>query len=58
MRSPRSSATRSSRADYIVPSVFNRDVVTSVAAAVAAAADEDGVSRRAREPLEEGAAGR
>ena len=42
-------------ADYIVPSVFNRDVVTSVAAAVAAAADEDGVSRRAREPLEEGA---
>ena len=45
-------------ADYIVPSVFNRDVVTSVAAAVAAAADEDGVSRRTREQLEEGAASR
>jgi malate dehydrogenase (oxaloacetate-decarboxylating) len=34
--------------DYIVPSVFNRDVVVSVATAVAAAADADGVSRRAR----------
>ena len=33
-------------ADYIVPSVFNGDVVTAVAAAVSAAADEDGVSRR------------
>jgi malate dehydrogenase (oxaloacetate-decarboxylating) len=43
-------------ADYIVPSVFNRDVVTSVAAAVAAAADEDGVSRRLRETVEEVAA--
>jgi malate dehydrogenase (oxaloacetate-decarboxylating) len=40
-------------ADYIVPSVFNRDVVTSVAAAVAAAADADGVARRVHEPLEE-----
>jgi len=40
-------------ADYIVPSVFNRDVATSVAAAVAAAADEDGVSRRVHDPLEE-----
>jgi hypothetical protein len=28
--------------------VFNRDVVVSVATAVAAAADADGVSRRAR----------
>jgi malate dehydrogenase (oxaloacetate-decarboxylating) len=37
-------------ADYIVPSVFNRDVVTNVAAAVAAAADEDGVARRSHEP--------
>jgi malate dehydrogenase (oxaloacetate-decarboxylating) len=37
-------------ADYIVPSVFNRDVVTNVAAAVAAAAEEDGVARRSREP--------
>ena len=35
--------------DYIVPSVFNRDVVASVAAAVAAAAEEDGVARRSRE---------
>jgi malate dehydrogenase (oxaloacetate-decarboxylating) len=35
--------------DYIVPSVFNRDVVASVAAAVAAAADADGVARRSRE---------
>jgi len=42
--------------DYIVPSVFNREVVSSVAAAVAAAADEDGVSRRARESAEELAA--
>jgi hypothetical protein len=33
--------------------VFNRDVVVAVAAAVAAAADEDGVSRRVREPAEE-----
>jgi malate dehydrogenase (oxaloacetate-decarboxylating) len=40
-------------ADYIVPSVFNRDVVVAVAAAVAAAADEDGVSRRVHEPVEE-----
>jgi malate dehydrogenase (oxaloacetate-decarboxylating) len=32
--------------DYIVPSVFNRDVVASVASAVAAAAEEDGVARR------------
>jgi malate dehydrogenase (oxaloacetate-decarboxylating) len=36
-------------ADYIVPSVFNRDVVASVAAAVAAAAEADGVARRVRE---------
>jgi len=43
-------------ADYIVPSVFNRDVVVSVAAAVAAAADEDGVSRRVRDSAEELAA--
>jgi malate dehydrogenase (oxaloacetate-decarboxylating) len=33
--------------DYIIPSVFNRDVATSVAAAVARAAEEDGVARRA-----------
>ncbi len=36
-------------ADYIVPSVFNRDVVTTVAAAVASAAEADGVARRSRE---------
>jgi len=40
-------------ADYIVPSVFNRDVVANVAAAVAAAADEDGVSRRTHEAAAE-----
>jgi malate dehydrogenase (oxaloacetate-decarboxylating) len=33
-------------ADYIIPSVFNRDVVPAVAAAVAAAAEADGVARR------------
>ncbi len=32
--------------DYIVPSVFNRSVVTEVAAAVARAAERDGVARR------------
>jgi malate dehydrogenase (oxaloacetate-decarboxylating) len=37
-------------ADYIVPSVFNREVVPSVAAAVAEAAEADGVARRLREP--------
>jgi len=40
-------------ADYIVPSVFNRDVVANVAAAVGEAADEDGVSRRTHEPVVE-----
>jgi len=35
--------------DYIVPSVFNREVVKAVAAVVAAAAEEDGVARRPRE---------
>jgi malate dehydrogenase (oxaloacetate-decarboxylating) len=38
--------------DYIVPSVFNRDVVPAVAAAVARAAEEDGVARRPREPVD------
>ena len=33
-------------ADYIVPSVFNRDVVPAVAAAVAAAAERAGVARK------------
>jgi malate dehydrogenase (oxaloacetate-decarboxylating) len=36
-------------ADYIVPSVFNRDVVPAVAKAVARAAEEDGCARRPRE---------
>jgi malate dehydrogenase (oxaloacetate-decarboxylating) len=40
-------------ADYIVPSVFNRSIVPAVAAAVARAADEDGVARRAT-PVPEG----
>ncbi len=35
--------------DYIVPSVFNRDVAPAVAAAVAAAAEADGVARKARD---------
>ena len=35
-------------ADYIVPSVFNRDVAPAVAEAVADAADRSGVARRAR----------
>ena len=35
-------------ADYIVPSVFNRDVAPAVAAAVAAAAERSGVARRSR----------
>jgi malate dehydrogenase (oxaloacetate-decarboxylating) len=34
--------------DYIVPSVFNRNVVSGVADAVAAAAARDGVARRSR----------
>jgi malate dehydrogenase (oxaloacetate-decarboxylating) len=33
-------------ADYIVPSVFNKDVVSAVAAAVAKAAEADGVARK------------
>ena len=34
--------------DYIVPSVFNRDVAEAVAAAVARAAEVSGVARRPR----------
>jgi malate dehydrogenase (oxaloacetate-decarboxylating) len=37
-------------ADYVIPSVFNRDVTVGVAAAVAAAAEEQGLARR-RRPL-------
>jgi malate dehydrogenase (oxaloacetate-decarboxylating) len=36
--------------EYIVPSVFNREVVPSVASAVAGAAAASGVARRARDP--------
>ena len=36
--------------EYIVPSVFNRDVVVAVAAAVAETAERDGVARRSRRP--------
>jgi malate dehydrogenase (oxaloacetate-decarboxylating) len=43
-------------ADYIIPSVFNRDIVPAVAAAVARAAEEDGVARRPREPVDSPAA--
>ena len=32
--------------DYIIPSVFNRDVAPMVAAAVAGAAEASGVARR------------
>jgi malate dehydrogenase (oxaloacetate-decarboxylating) len=39
-------------ADYIIPSVFNRDVVPAVASAVARAAEADGVARVIREPVE------
>jgi malate dehydrogenase (oxaloacetate-decarboxylating) len=39
-------------ADYIVPSVFNRNIVPAVAAAVARAAEEDGVARRPRDPAD------
>jgi malate dehydrogenase (oxaloacetate-decarboxylating) len=33
-------------AEYVIPSVFNRDVVATVAAAVSAAAEATGVARR------------
>ena len=36
-------------AEYIIPSVFNRRVVEAIAEAVADAAVESGVARRARE---------
>jgi malate dehydrogenase (oxaloacetate-decarboxylating) len=40
-------------ADYVIPSVFNRDVAPAVAAAVADAAERGGVARRpAREAAE------
>jgi malate dehydrogenase (oxaloacetate-decarboxylating) len=35
-------------ADYVVPSVFNREVAPAVAEAVAAAAETSGVARRRR----------
>jgi malate dehydrogenase (oxaloacetate-decarboxylating) len=35
-------------AEYVIPSVFNRDVATAVARAVAEAAERDGVARRGR----------
>ncbi len=34
--------------EYVIPSVFNRDVAPAVAAAVAEAAERDGVARRSR----------
>jgi malate dehydrogenase (oxaloacetate-decarboxylating) len=40
--------------EYIVPSVFNRDVVPAVAAAVAEAAEAGGVARRHREAVATG----
>ena len=39
-------------ADYIIPSVFNRDVAPAIAAAVAAAAERAGVARRSRRQRE------
>ena len=41
-------AATSSSAEYIVPSVFNRDVAPAVAAAVAAAAERTGAARKRR----------
>jgi malate dehydrogenase (oxaloacetate-decarboxylating) len=38
--------------DYVIPSVFNRDVAPNVAAAVAAAAEAGGVARKARDAAE------
>ena len=38
--------------DYVIPSVFNRDVAPAVAAAVAAAAEQTGVARRLRRQRE------
>jgi malate dehydrogenase (oxaloacetate-decarboxylating) len=38
-------------AEYIIPSVFNRDVVPAVAAAVAEAAEAAGIARRRREAV-------
>jgi malate dehydrogenase (oxaloacetate-decarboxylating) len=35
--------------DYVIPSVFNRDVAPAVAAAVADAAEREGVARRQRQ---------
>ena len=40
--------------EYVIPSVFNRDVTLAVAAAVAEAAERDGVARRTREPERHG----
>jgi malate dehydrogenase (oxaloacetate-decarboxylating) len=36
--------------EYVIPSVFNRDVTTVVARAVAEAAEQDGVARKLRAP--------
>jgi malate dehydrogenase (oxaloacetate-decarboxylating) len=41
-------------ADYVIPSVFNRDVAPNVAAAVAAAAEADGVARKPAEAADAG----
>ena len=37
--------------DYVIPSVFNRDVAPAVAEAVARAAESAGVARRLRSPV-------
>jgi malate dehydrogenase (oxaloacetate-decarboxylating) len=36
--------------DYVIPSVFNREVAPAVAAAVARAAQQSGVARKAPSP--------
>jgi malate dehydrogenase (oxaloacetate-decarboxylating) len=36
--------------EYIIPSVFNRDVAPAVAAAVSAAAEQTGAARKRRVP--------
>jgi malate dehydrogenase (oxaloacetate-decarboxylating) len=43
--------------EYVIPSVFNRDVAAVVARAVAEAAEEDGVARKARPKVADPAAG-
>jgi malate dehydrogenase (oxaloacetate-decarboxylating) len=40
--------------EYVIPSVFNRDVTSAVASAVAEAAERDGVARKQRPKAADG----